>query len=136
MIVLDTHALVWWVSGDAQLSEGARATIDEELARDDGLVLVSAISVWEIALLVQKERLVLSMSVDDWVANASAIEGLQIVPVDAHLAIESTRLPGRFHQDPADRLIVALAMHEGAPLVTADSKILSYGHIRTIQADR
>ena len=135
MIVLDTHALVWWISGEAQMSSQARATIDNELAGEDGLVLVSAISAWEIALLVQKGRLALSMSVDDWVATASEIDGLRFVPVDAHLAIESTRLPGEFHQDPADRIIVALAMHEGAQLVTADSKILSYGHARTIKAD-
>lgn len=135
MIVLDTHVLVWWIGAEEQLSSQVRAVIDGELGSEDGLVLVSAISAWEIALLVQKDRLALSMSVDDWVAAASEIDGLRFVPVDSHLAIESTRLPGEFHQDPADRLIVALAMHEGAQLVTADSRILSYGHVRTIKAD-
>lgn len=132
MIVLDTHALIWWVNGDGQLSSGAKVTIDSELAAEEGVVLVSAISAWEIALLVSLDRLTLTMGVDDWLQTASDIDGVRFVPVDNEIAIESTRLPGEFHKDPADRMIVALARHLNAPLVTADTKIQNYKHVRSI----
>lgn len=130
--MLDTHSLIWWVNGDNQLSARARAAIEDEIANDDGLVLVSAITAWEIAMLVQAGRLTLTMSVDDWLETAAEIEGVRFVPVDNHIGVESTRLPDDFHKDPADRMIVALARHFNAPLVTADGKIQAYKHVRTI----
>ncbi|MFD2435132.1 type II toxin-antitoxin system VapC family toxin [Modicisalibacter luteus] len=93
MIVLDTHALLWWVNGDSQLSQSALETIEHELLADDGEILISAISAWEIALLVEKERLTLSMAIDDWLDTVEEIEGVRIVAVDAATAVESTRLP-------------------------------------------
>lgn len=66
MIVLDTHALIWWVNGDSQLSPNAMAAIDHEQQDEDGIILVSAISAWEIALLVGRDRLTLGMNLDDW----------------------------------------------------------------------
>ncbi|MDL4860720.1 type II toxin-antitoxin system VapC family toxin [Halomonas elongata] len=130
MIVLDTHALVWWVNGDAQLSQAALDTITREL-EDDGEVLVSAITAWEIALLVEKERLSLSMNIDDWLDTVSEIDGVRFAPLDVATLVESTRLPGEFHKDPADRMIVSLARHLNVLLVTADNKIISYRHVRT-----
>ena len=132
MIVLDTHALVWWVNGDSQLSPNAKIAIENEQSTDDGIVLVSAISAWEIAMLVKAARLTLTMAVDDWLETASAIEGVRFVPVDNDVGVESTRLPGDFHKDPADRMIVALARHLNAPLVTADTKIRAYKHVQSI----
>lgn len=132
MIVLDTHALVWWASADSHLSDNARTMIDAELAHEDGLLIVCTISVWEIAMLVQSGRLTLSMSVDDWIDTASRIDGLHIAPLDSRIAIESTRLPGDFHKDPADRMIVALARQLNAVLITADHKIRSYQHVTTM----
>jgi PIN domain nuclease of toxin-antitoxin system len=132
LIVLDTHTLLWWVSGDSQLSPLAKSTIENELATQDGAVLISAISAWEIAMLVKADRLTLTMPVDDWLKTAGAIEGVRFVPVDNDVGVESTRLPGDFHKDPADRMIVALARHLNVPLVTADTKIRSYKHVRTI----
>lgn len=126
MIVLDTHALLWWVSGDAQLSQNALEAIKRELEANDGEILISAISAWEIALLVDKGRLSLSMAVDDWLDTVQEIDGVHFVAVDAATAVESTRLPGEFHKDPADRMIVALARHFNAELVTADEKITTY----------
>lgn len=130
--MLDTHALLWWANGDSQLSAKAKAAIDAELAAEAGLVLISAISAWEIAMLVNADRLTLTMGVDDWLATVAEIEGMRIVAVDHEVAVESTRLPGVFHKDPADRMIVALARHNNAPLVTADSKIQDYKHVRCI----
>ncbi|MCC3751744.1 MAG: type II toxin-antitoxin system VapC family toxin [Halorhodospira halophila] len=132
MIVLDTHALLWWANGDAQLSPHALAAIEHEIQADDGEVLISAISAWEIALLVEKGRLTLSMTTDDWLNTVEEIEGVRFVPLDAATAVESTRLPGDFHKDPADRMIVALARRFNAELIAADEKITAYRHVKTI----
>ena len=132
MIVLDTHALVWWVNGDSELSASAKKAIAKEVDGENGLILVSCISSWEISLLIQKGRLTLATNVDDWLATVAEIDGVRFVPIDNDIAIQSTRLPGEFHLDPADRMIVALARHVSAPLVTADTKIRSYKHVRTI----
>jgi len=131
VIVLDTHVLVWWVNGTG-LSTAARSVIERENQDEEGLILISSISAWEIAMLVHKGRLTLATNVDDWLATAQEIDGVRFVPVDNDVAIQSTRLPGEFHPDPADRMIVALARHMAAPLVTADEKIRSYKHLKTI----
>lgn len=132
MIVLDTHAVLWWVNGDSQLSQNALAAIEQELRGDGGVILISAITAWEIALLLEKGRITLSMGIDDWLDTVEEIEGVRIVPVDIATAVESTRLPGEFHKDPADRMIVALARHYNAVLVTADEKINDYRHVKTV----
>ncbi len=132
MIVLDTHVLVWWVNGDSQLSEDARAAIEHERKAEDGLILISAISAWEIAMLIEKGRLALSMSVDDWLDVVAEVEGVRFVPLDVTVGVQATRLPGDFHKDPADRMIVSLARHLNALLVTADEKIRSYKHVRSV----
>jgi len=131
LIVLDTHALIWWVNDDRQLSPRARKAIEKEF-RGDAQLLVSAISAWEIAMLVARGRLALTMDIDDWLATVASIDGVAFVPVDTDLAVQSVRLPGVFHQDPADRMIVALARHYAAPLVTADEKIRGYRHVKTV----
>lgn len=132
MIVLDTHALIWWVNGDKQLSSVAQKAIAKELAADDAQILVSAISAWEIAMLIAKDRLVLTMDLDDWLATVESIEGVMFVAVSTELAVQSVRLPGSFHADPADRIIVALARHYAVPLITADRRIQAYQHVKTI----
>jgi len=130
VIVLDTHALVWWVAGDSTLSKKAKAAIERELS--GGEIIVSAISAWEIAMLVEREKLVLSMDVGSWLATVAAVEVVRFMPVDAEIAIKSVDLPGDFHKDPADRMIVATARKLAVPLVTKDEKIRSYAHVKTI----
>ena len=124
MIVLDTHVLVWWASGDAELSSAAAQAIDETLANSED-VIVSCISAWEIAMLIQKGRLVFSMDVETWLEQVAQIDGVRFVPVDNETGCKSTMLPGNFHKDPADRMIVATARKLAAPLVTADEKSLT-----------
>ena len=131
MIVLDTHILIWLVSDDTRLSLNARARIDSAIQSGEQ-VLISSITAWEVAMLVTKERLSLAMDLDTWLQTVSDIEGLQFVAIDNKVAIESTRLPGEFHKDPADRMIVALTRVLSATLITADEKILNYEHVRTI----
>jgi PIN domain nuclease of toxin-antitoxin system len=130
VIVLDTHALVWWVTGDSALSTKAKAAINREL--NGGEILVSAISAWEIAMLVEREKLVLSMDVGSWLATVQAIEAVHLVPVDPEIAVKSVELPGEFHKDPADRMIVATARKFAVPLVTKDEKIRAYAHVKTV----
>lgn len=130
MIVLDTHVLVWWVTGDAALSKKARKAIESEQA--GGEIIVSSISAWEIAMLVAHGRLVLSMDVSSWLATVAEIEALRFYPLDIEIAAKSVELPGEFHKDPADRMIVATARKLAVPLITKDDKILVYPHVKTI----
>jgi len=95
-------------------------------------VFISTITAWEIALLVEKGRLALTLDVKDRIDTVTAIEGVRFVPVDNEVAIQSVRLPGDFHPDPADRMIVALARRLSAALITSDSKILAYKQVKTI----
>ena len=132
MIALDTHAVIWWVNGGGGLSAEAAAAIDRERMSEDGIILISSISAWEVAMLVGRGRLTLTMNVDDWLETVGRIPGVRFVPVDNQIGVESTRLPGDFHKDPADRLIVALARHLNIPLVTADQKIRGYRYVHTI----
>lgn len=131
MIVLDTHVLVWWVANDSRLSVRASRTLAAE-QRDKGRILVSAISLWEIAMLIQKGRLVLAMTLDEWLAAVETIDCVNIVSVSARTAVQSVRLPGEFHSDPADCMIVAFSRELNAPLVTADKKIHEYPHVKCI----
>ena len=130
MIVLDTHVLVWWVNGDDLLSSKASRAIEREL--DGGQIIVSSISAWEIAMLVEREKLVLSMDVDSWLGTVAQIDAVHFFPVDAEIGLKSVALPGEFHKDPADRMIVATARRLAVPLVTRDEKILAYKHVKTI----
>jgi PIN domain nuclease of toxin-antitoxin system len=130
VIVLDTHVWVWWVSGAAPLSARARKSLEAHTGKNE--IRVSSISVWEVAQLVARDRLELTMEVDDWVACSEALPFLRFVPVDNRIAIRSTRLEGSFHPDPADRIIVATAQSLGATLITKDDKLRRYPHVETL----
>jgi PIN domain nuclease of toxin-antitoxin system len=129
VIVLGTHIWVWWVHGDEQLT---RAQAEAITANERDIVGVSAISCWEIAKLVEYERLELPCSLTEWFEQALSYPGLQLLALTAEIAIESTQLPGEFHRDPADQIIVATARVCGCPLVTSDTKLLQYPHVETV----
>lgn len=130
MIVLDTHAWVWWVADPKQLSRPARAAINE--AAKQRQLYVSSISVWEVAILVASGRLTLTTEVDDWVAASEALSFLTFVPVDNRIALRSVRLPAPFHRDPADRMIVATAQVMGARVVSKDERMHAYPHVDAV----
>jgi PIN domain nuclease of toxin-antitoxin system len=131
LILLDTHCLFWWVNDDqGKLSADASAAIAAE--RPGGEILISSITAWEVAMLVARGRLGLSMDTAAWLATVQEIEEVKFIPVDNEIAVQAVTLPAEFHKDPADRLIVATARKFGVPLVTADEKIRGYPHVRTI----
>lgn len=131
MIVPNTLAMLWWANGErAQLSAAAASTIDAEMDGDQ--ILVSSMSSWELAMLVERGRVAPSMDIASWLDTLSRIDAVRMVPVDSEIAVKSVQLPGDFHKDPADRIIVATARKFAAPLVSADEKIRSYPHVRAI----
>ncbi|HEY2932825.1 MAG TPA: type II toxin-antitoxin system VapC family toxin [Acidobacteriota bacterium] len=128
MIVLDTHVWVWWVSDPRELSARSRRLIEE--SRGKNAVYISSISVWEVALLVARNRLKLRISTADWIARSEALPFLNFVPVDNQIAFRSASLPEPLHSDPADRIIIATAVSHDATLISKDEKILGYPHVR------
>jgi PIN domain nuclease of toxin-antitoxin system len=128
VILLDTHIWVWWVHADARLSDAHQRIIDGHESQGLG---VSIMSCWEVAKLVELGRLRLPYVVDDWLARALSYPGIILLELTPEIVVESTRLPGGFHRDPADQLIVATARVHGCPLVTADTRLLDYPHVET-----
>ena len=126
MIILDTHIWIWWVDGGGQLPPNCSALIRAESANGLG---VCAISCWEVAKLVELGRLQLTVPVDQWLAQALQ-KPVQLLPLSPEVAVGATQLPGTFHRDPADQLIVATARLYDCPLVTVDRLIRAYPHVR------
>ncbi len=126
---MDTHIWVWWVHGDAQLSQNFQAKLQEKEAEGLG---VSIISCWEVAKLAEYGRLVLPVPVEEWLTQALAYPGVQLLDLTPRIVVESTQLPAPFHRDPADQLIVATARVHNCPLMTVDDKILNYSHVQKV----
>ena len=137
-VLLDTHMWVWYAEGDrGRFSSRIEPIVEAAVER--GELLVSAISVWEVAQLEALRRLELAHDVRLWVAQALAFPGVRLRGLSPAIAIESTRLPGSPHRDPADRILIATARLSGAALVTCDARLLAYakdGHVRVIDARR
>jgi len=129
MILLDTHVWVWWVHGDARLSRAQASAIAEAETDEIG---VSIISCWEVAKLVEYGRLDLDDEVGHWITLALSYPGVSLLPLTPDIVVESTRLPGEFHRDPADQMIIATARRHQIPLVTSDEKLIRYAHVRTL----
>ena len=121
--LLDTHVAIWWLIEDRRLSKEHARVIDRA-ERSGQAVGLSAISLWEIAKLVERGRLELTQSIDDCLTQLESSAALNIVPLTSSIAIESTRLGARFHSDPTDQLIAATARCHGLALLTADQRII------------
>lgn len=129
MIVLDTHMWVWWVNQSSQLTPALIQAIQRHQATGLG---VSMISCWEVAKLVELNRLQLTLPTSDWLNQALAYQGVQLLDLTLPVVVESTQLPGSFHRDPADQIIVATARIYNVPLLTVDSKILNYPYVQVV----
>ncbi len=130
MVMLDTQAWLWWTHNPSRLSQRALHAVQEAEGTDG--IRVSVISAWEVAVKSALGKLELSMNIDAWYQQASTYPNLLVEPLSARDAIDSARLPGVFHKDPADRIIVAMARRYGVSLVTSDKLIRAYSHIVTI----
>jgi PIN domain nuclease of toxin-antitoxin system len=124
-LLLDTHVWLWLMIGEGDMKPSAVRAMEEGASR--GLLRVSAISVWEVAMLEAKGRIRLSKDCLSWVNEALRAPGVALATLTPEVAVESSRLPGTFHGDPADRILVATARREGAILLTRDERILAYG---------
>ncbi len=122
MNLLDTHIWFWWVSSPELLSRSQR----EFLENTADQLAVSIISLWEISLLESKGRIDLPKPVKEWFVMALDEPKIDVIDLNSDIVIESNNLPGSFHRDPADRMIVATSRILKAPLMTSDSKILKY----------
>jgi PIN domain nuclease of toxin-antitoxin system len=120
---------VWWVHGDDRLTASQVEVVQDA---ESDVIGVSAISCWEVAKLVERGRLTLPRPLGEWFAAALNYPGLRLIALSPEVAVASTRLPGTFHRDPADQIIVATARLYGCPLVTSDHKIVSYEHVQTV----
>jgi PIN domain nuclease of toxin-antitoxin system len=127
VIVLDTHAWLWWMASDRRLSETGRLAIE---ASDE--IGVPAICCWELALLVARERLKLAIEPLEWINDALSMGNVRLLPLLPEVAVLANTACNQLHRDPADRIIVATALHLGAPLVTADERIRRANLVRTI----
>ncbi|HZS94477.1 MAG TPA: type II toxin-antitoxin system VapC family toxin [Chloroflexota bacterium] len=120
MILLDTHTLIWWVGDRARLSEAAAMAIEGQRP-----ALVSPISFWEIAVLVERGRISVDNDLSRWCRDLIASDAARVATLTPSAAISAARLQ-QFHGDPADRLIYATAREVGMPLVSKDRKIREY----------
>lgn len=124
LILLDTHSLIWMDQDNPALGATARELI--EMAWREGLVAVSAISFWETAMLVQRARITLPVSVETW--RSDLLEaGVKEIHLDGRIMLRATQLQGLL-RDPADRFILATALQSSATLITADHKMLGWEH--------
>ncbi len=124
--LLDTHVVIWWLMSDRKLSK-EHAKLLERSERTGTAVGLSAISLWEIAKLVERGRLELTQSVEDSFEQLESSEFVTVLPLTGRVAIESTRLGARFHSDPIDQVIAATARCHGLTLLTADERIIESG---------
>lgn len=137
-LLLDTHVWIWLLDG-AKEKLSRRCLGALERGAQEGRLWVSAISVRELAMLQAKGRITLAMDCKAWVEAALRTPGLQLAELTPSIAVESARLPGEFHGDPADRVLVATAREMTATLVTRDASILGYGrrgHVAVLDAGR
>jgi PIN domain nuclease of toxin-antitoxin system len=130
VIVLDTHALIWWVSSPARLSARARRAVAAALRR--GPLTASAISLLEIATALRRGRLQLGVAPGQWLADLQQLPELRFEPVSAAIALAAGSFPDSMHGDPADRIIAATAISRRAKLVTADRKLRGSSQIETV----
>jgi PIN domain nuclease of toxin-antitoxin system len=124
-VLLDTHIAIWLENGDERLRP---ATIEpiEDCWRNGGTILLSTVSVWEIAQLVYRRRIELVRPLEAWVERFADRPGVEVLPLSHLAASRAYRLDGLEHSDPADRLLIATAIERGCPLVTYDARIARF----------
>jgi PIN domain nuclease of toxin-antitoxin system len=124
-LLLDTHVWVWLLNGDVRrISAPARRVLEHANAVAN--LFVCDISFWEVAMKAAKGQLALAVDAAVWLDRAESAPGIRYIPLDRAILVQSTRLSGELHGDPADRMLVAAAQLNGMPLMTVDAKVISY----------
>ncbi len=141
-LLLDTHIWVWASSGSGGFKKAAAKAI--EVAAAERRLFVSAASVWEIALKVQRGDILVAGDLRAWLRDQKRYPGVRVIPIGGSLALESTALPEwtrksdrKPHKDPNDRFIVAEARRKNAVLITCDRLMIDYarkGHVVVFDA--
>lgn len=129
--LLDTHILLWWYLDQPEIPSKFLPLLEEAKRRGEGVGL-SIISLWEIAKLVSLGKLEMTVSLDLWFEELENDPVLKILPLNARIILESTKLGLDFPKDPADQLIVATARCQGLRLMTADERILRSGGVALV----
>jgi PIN domain nuclease of toxin-antitoxin system len=133
VILLDTCALLWVVNGDPISSDVLKAL---KKGRDTGAIFLSPVSAWEIGILAQRGKVELGLPAENYISRAFTQPGIQIAALTPEIAVRASYLPGQFHSDPADRLLLSTAILMGLTLVTRDREILRYagrGHVSALR---
>ncbi len=128
--LLDSHTWIWWNVNPRNLSAKVKKLISDQKKYDE--LLLSAISPWEFCKLIEKGRLAISCDPLEWIYDALDIPKLRLVHLSPEISYISTSLPGSFHGDPADQIIVATARKEKAVILTKDKKISDYQLVKTL----
>ena len=126
MILLDTHTWIWSHSATKLLSDNVKKLIKKTQTDQRA---IASISIWEFAMMVTKGRINVKIDPKRWLNSAIGKSGLRVIELTPEIAMESCNLPGDFHKDPADRIIVATARTHNLTLLTKDRKILEYSHV-------
>lgn len=128
MVVLDTHALLWWTLDPGKLAKKAAQACEK--IEDEGACL-SSISIWELGVKIRNGKLDIGMSIRDYAEKVKRLGCVEIVPVDDLTWLRSLELDWE-HRDPADRVIVATALMRGLPVLTKDDLIRKSKQVRCI----
>jgi len=122
-VVLDTCALIWWSLDQSKLSQTAIKACKEMEKNKNGLI--PSISIWEIAIKIKNQKLDLGVNFNEYVGCLKKSDVINIVPIDEDIWLESVKLEWE-HRDPSDRVVVALANINQAPIITADTEIRKF----------
>lgn len=125
LLLLDTHVWVWLIEGEVRRLRPALCKELESRAERDELV-VSDLSLWEVAIKAGKGKLVLAPDADSWIRRAVRAPGIRVLAAEREALLLSARLPGSLHGDPVDRVLAATAILHGMRLVTADAALIRY----------
>jgi PIN domain nuclease of toxin-antitoxin system len=127
-VLLDTHILVWWRLDLKRLTRDQIRRL-QYLENRQEPIAISAITLWEIAMLSARGRIEIAEPLEVWLAEIEGNPLIEVLPLTARVAAESVNLGSDFHNDPADRMIVATACLHGLPLMTADERIHRWGKV-------
>ena len=129
MVLLDTHVWWWCLTEVQNLSEAALASIGR--AKTDERCIAS-ISIWELAMMAARKKIELRIPAPQWLSRAIGETGIRVIELSPDVAVDACNLPGDFHKDPTDRIIVATARVHNLTLLTKDQKILDYPQVNAL----